>query len=236
LLVQTLGIVLSSLRYRESSLIVRVYTESAGLQSLIVNSVRTAKPAFPMAFFQPLSLIDLVFYQKPNNNALQRLKEVHTSVPFKYIGTDQVKTCLAFFMAEVLEKAIKEEEGNEPMFQLLWTSCQILDLQETGSFLFLQQFMVRLASNLGFGIDNVNAFYSNVAKADSTFSSTWEYHIDPDEVALLNEMLETPLGDAQSASLKVRRSLLLHLIAWFRLHLQNFSELKTLPIIQEVMG
>jgi DNA repair protein RecO (recombination protein O) len=236
LLVHTQGIVLSTLRYRETSLIVRTYTQSAGLQSFIVNGVRKSKPSFHNAFFQPLSLLELVVYQKPGNSTLHRLKEVHTAIPYKHIGTDQVKTCAAFFLAELLEKAIREEEGNTDMFQLLWNSCQVLDLQSETNFVFLHQFMVRLASALGFGVENIAAFYTEICKAANSTLTEWEHQILPEEVVLLETIIDLPIGTGCESTLKARRMLLHHLIFWYRIHLQNFTELKTLSILQEVMS
>lgn len=236
MLVHTQGIVLSTLRYRETSLIVRTYTQSAGLQSFLVNGVRKAKPSFHIAFFQPLSLLELVVYQKPGNNALHRLKEVHTAIPYKHIGTDQVKTCAAFFLAELLEKAIREEEGNTDMFDLLWNSCQVLDLQGEDNFVFLHQFMIRLASALGFGVEDIAGFYTEICKVGLNPVRDWEYQIQPEEVVLLETLIDLPIGTSCTSTLKTRRSLLNHLIFWYRIHLQNFTEIKTLSVLQEIMS
>ena len=40
---KTYGIVLSNIKYRETSIIVRILTEKFGLQTYIVNGVRSAK-------------------------------------------------------------------------------------------------------------------------------------------------------------------------------------------------
>ena len=88
MLVKTRGIVLSYLKYRETSVIVRIYTEQLGLQSYVVNGVRKAKPPGRIALFQPFTLLELVAYTSPrgglvgvslrralSNAALRRAKE-----------------------------------------------------------------------------------------------------------------------------------------------------------------
>ena len=69
---QTKGIVLSSVKYSESSIICKLYTDKLGLQSYIVNGVRKKKGG--SAYYQPLNILDLTVYHK-NNNQLKRIKE-----------------------------------------------------------------------------------------------------------------------------------------------------------------
>ena len=83
---RTRGIVLSYIKYKETSIIVRIFTEAFGMQSYIVNSVRSAKSRGKMALYQPLSLLDLVVYHKSGKD-LQRISETkfsyaYSSIPF----------------------------------------------------------------------------------------------------------------------------------------------------------
>jgi len=64
MLIKTRGIVLQQFKYLDSSLIVKIYTEELGLQSYMVKGSRSKKSTQKPAYFQPLSLIDLVVYHK----------------------------------------------------------------------------------------------------------------------------------------------------------------------------
>ena len=57
MLTKTRGIVLVFIRYKESSIIARIYTKDLGLRSYIVNGVRSIKTS-KIAFFQPLTVLD----------------------------------------------------------------------------------------------------------------------------------------------------------------------------------
>ena len=59
---KTRGIVLHVTEYAEASIIAKVYTESKGLQSFLINGVRKQKARFAHNLFQPLSLIEIVAY------------------------------------------------------------------------------------------------------------------------------------------------------------------------------
>ena len=54
---KTRGIVFSYTEYRETSLIVKIYTELFGIQSYIVNGVRKKNAKLNVGWFQPLTLV-----------------------------------------------------------------------------------------------------------------------------------------------------------------------------------
>ena len=56
------GIMLRTVPYAESSVIARVYTRREGLQSFIMGGARGKSGK--AALFQPLTLVDLVYYDK----------------------------------------------------------------------------------------------------------------------------------------------------------------------------
>ena len=72
---KTRGIVFRFTKYGETSIIVNIFTELFGLQSYIVNGVRSASAKNKIALYQPLTLLDLVVYHRENVNIL-RIKEV----------------------------------------------------------------------------------------------------------------------------------------------------------------
>ena len=69
----TQGIVLSSVKYAESSVVCKIYTQELGLQSYLINGVRKRRGT--SSYYQPLSLLDMVVYHK-EKGGLQRVKEV----------------------------------------------------------------------------------------------------------------------------------------------------------------
>jgi DNA repair protein RecO (recombination protein O) len=82
MLTKTQGIVISYLRYRETSILVNVYTAELGICSYIENGVRSAKAKHKMALFQPLTQLDLEVYHKPGKG-LHRISEAKCSFPYQ---------------------------------------------------------------------------------------------------------------------------------------------------------
>jgi DNA repair protein RecO len=121
MLSKTQGIVISYMRYRETSIVVNVYTSEMGICSYIENGVRSAKAKHKMALFQPLTLLDLEVYHKPGKG-LHRISEAKCFFPYQAIPFDIAKSSLALFLSEVLSKVLKEEEAKkvEALFAAAW--------------------------------------------------------------------------------------------------------------------
>ena len=105
MLYKTQGIVLNYIKYRETSIIVRIYTESFGLASYIINGVRSKKARHKIAFFQPLTLLDMVVYHK-RNAKLNRVSELKCKEPLMDLPTNIKKSSIAIFITEILIKSL----------------------------------------------------------------------------------------------------------------------------------
>jgi DNA repair protein RecO (recombination protein O) len=96
MLFTTKGIVLHHFKYSEKSVIAKVYTEKFGLQSYILNGVRSTKSKNKAVYLQPLSLVEISANHKENKGLQQvkniQLAEVYESIPFN-IG----KTSIVLF-------------------------------------------------------------------------------------------------------------------------------------------
>ena len=106
----TKGLVIRYLKYSETSVIATIYTELFGMQSYFLNGVRSKKSKIKINALQPLSFLDLVVYHKEKKN-LNRIKELKLH-PYQSIPNNIYKTSLVLFIAEIIQKSIKEEEKN----------------------------------------------------------------------------------------------------------------------------
>src|SRR5258706_10351535 len=115
---KTKGIVLRTVKYGETSMIVSIFTELFGIQSYLVNGVRTStkKGSGKANLFQPSAILDLIVYHNELRN-LQRIKEFRWSYLYQHIFSDIKKNAVALFMVELLTKCLKQPEANEDLFQ-----------------------------------------------------------------------------------------------------------------------
>ena len=126
MLFKTRGIVFRFTKYGDSSIIVTIFTELFGLQTYIVNGVRSKAAKGKIALFQPLTLLDLVVYYKENAN-IKRIKEVRCQHQYQTVQTDIRKSSIGIFMNEVLNKSVKEENQAQELFNFLFDSLVSLD-------------------------------------------------------------------------------------------------------------
>jgi DNA repair protein RecO (recombination protein O) len=130
MLKKTAGIVLSHIKYKDSSIIVRIFTRELGLKAYLVNGVRSLGKGSKIALYQPLTLLDLVVYDK-ENSGLQRISEAKIKHPQLLIPFDMARTSLALFSTEVISRSILEGYQNEELFDFLEESIATLDNPKT---------------------------------------------------------------------------------------------------------
>lgn len=230
MLQKTRGIALSYIRYRETSIIARVYTEEFGLQSYIVNSVRTARSKNNrIALFQPLTLLDMVVYYK-NDRDMHRISEVKTSHPFQSLPFDVSKSTIAMFVTEMLNKVLKEEAGSPPLFRFLIESVLFLEEARTNYENFHLTFLLKLSFFLGFGPENAREFESQLRE------NSYPFLPDDETETALNIMLRQPLGSPIKLARVSRNDLLDALVVYYQIHLDSIGEVKSLPVLREVLG
>ncbi len=227
---KTRGIVLSYIRYRESSVIVRVYTEVFGIQSYVVSGVRSSKSKTnKIALFQPLTLLEMVVYHKSKSDTLHRLSEVRNLYPFRQLPFDMVKTSLALFIAELLGKCLKEEEPNEPLFNFIERAVVELDGLDEGLESYHLVLMRHLAGYLGFGIDSAAEFLEGLREH--------RYSVLPDgnNKKGIEFLLEGDYKSLKALGKGVRAALLSQMLFYYRTHMENFGEMKSLEVLKAVL-
>jgi len=225
MLITTRGIVFRFTKYRETSIITHIYTEELGLNSYIVNSVRSAKSKFKIGYFEPLSLIDITGYHRPNRD-IDRISEIKSAHPIHSIRQDIHKSAISIFMAEVLNKCIIERDKNIDLFNFLFNAILILDKSEKNNSFHLH-FMLKLAKYLGFGIHDPEAIISNAINL--------QFFDDPKNMRLLQRLIEEGLTNTPQIPADVRNSLLEEIIHYYRLQI-DMPKLKSLEVLQTVFS
>ncbi|WP_439881221.1 DNA repair protein RecO [Pontibacter sp. MBLB2868] len=236
MLVKTRGIVLNHIKYRESSIIARVYTEQLGIQSYIINGLRKKGTGSRIGLFQPFTLLDMVVYTSPKGG-LTRISEYKSAYPFHSIPFDIRKSSIVLFLSEVVSRTIKEEEENAALFSFLYHSIILFDELESDFENFHLLFLLQLSSHLGFGPSSGAEIVEQVAFSGNTQSNTSAPSVLVLQVheALFNGLLHQP-DQAVIPNGKVRRELLSIIIRYYQLHVDKLGEIKSLAILSEVLS
>ena len=241
MLQQTRGLVIRTVKYAETSLIARIYTEKLGLQSYIINSVRTANPTNKMVWLQPLTLLDMVVYHRKGKD-LQRIKEMRPEYIFISIPFDTPRRLLALFIAEVLYKTLKEEEANTPQFEFLYEAVSYLDQSQQSVANFHLVFLLQLSRYLGFfPQNNFSTALNYFDLREGVFTTQLPFHTDyaaPPLTDWLSQLIGLSLTQSHSLRLNrtSRKQLLQTLLRYYALHIEGFGELRSPDILEEVLG
>lgn len=240
----TRGIVLKTIKYGETSLIARIYTEQLGLQSYLIGSVRSTQAKHKAALLQPLSLLDMVVYHK-KGKSIQHLKELRPAHLFRQLPFEVIRSTLALFVAEVLYKTLKEEEANEPQFEFLYQFVQYLDLSRHSLANVHVAFLVEMSAYVGFRPHNnfdraqQRTVFDLMEGSFSTHTPTQHpYYAELPLSEQLSQLLDTPIANAHQLRLTAdtRRQLLQLLLVYYRLHIENFGETHAWQVLTSVFG
>jgi DNA repair protein RecO (recombination protein O) len=220
---KTKGIVLNYIRYSDTSIISKIYTEAFGLQSYIINGVRSNKAKNKIALFQPLTLLDLVVYHK-ENRGLQRISEIRCAEPYFAIPFDIHKISISIFLSEILIKTLKEEVSNQELFDFLYHSFHALDKLENETLNFHVSFLLRYSFYLGFFPQNIESVWQN-----SHYKPSVEV-ID----YLENCMKNTYFNSFISTNLH-RREALDIITGFYKNQIESFGEVYSTAILREIL-
>lgn len=226
---KTEGIVLSSVKYGERSLIVRFYTERFGLQSYIFNSVRTAKSKYPPALFQPFNLFEMVVYHQPHVS-VQRAKELRLVIPSLNISSNIKKSSMAMFMAELILRTIPQGGRIDGFYEFIKFCTCYLEQKESNFENLHLHFIIQLCAFLGFEVESlVKLVYD--AKALGVVLPDTLHCTEQDFM-----MLKGDNFDKATLNHWQRNELIDYMLVFMSSHVEHFKNLKSISILREVFG
>lgn len=226
-LYKTRGIVINYLKYGETSVIAKVLTEEFGVQSYIINSVRTRKPRYSMSLFQPLTILDLVVYKKKNSN-LNRISEIETLVHSPGVQGNIHKSCIAMFISETLNRTLKDELEDRLLFGFVFDAIHFLEREESGFSNFHLFFLIKLSRFLGFAPHSGSEIVSQVYQREPTEGS--------EKISILDELIRGAVNEEVKMHVSMRRAILEDLIKFYQIHIENFGQLRSMDVLRETLS
>ncbi len=223
MLIKSKAIVLKTIRYSESDLIVKLYTQDRGILSFILKGVlKSKKGKIRASFFQIGNQLEIDYIYRTRSN-LQHLKEVKISSHYRDLSTNIFKSSVLTFVLEVFHNVLPDEDQDVPCFIFLEQSLLWLDNSED-YLLFHHYFLLQLTHYLGCFPTKEAYDYSHVY---STIDfSMFEPYLDL-ELASLNT-LKVPKSE--------RELLLEKILSYYKLHLPDFKEPKSLLVFKQLFS
>ena len=237
----TRGIVFRQTKYSDSSLVVRILTEEAGLGSYIIKGARGPKARIKASLFQPLTLLDVVVSRKEKSD-LHHIREARVSYPYKSMHLDIRKSSILLFLNELLYKSIQEEAVNPELFEFIFEHLVLLDQTGENPANFHLLFSIHLTHYLGFFPQgrylNENTIF-DLMEGQFVQSEPFpaEYFITGQDCAWFKKLLGIPPAKFFTISIppSIRSELLEKILRYYHLHLPLTGEFKSHIVLHDVL-
>lgn len=242
--VKTEAVVLHTIKYGESRLIVDLFSREVGRFPCIVTIPKTGRGRLKKQYFQPLNLIDVDCDIRPNAQ-LQRLRDARLQYPFVSVSVEPVKMSVVLFLAEFLYHALRgEHQSDIALFDYMKHSLLWLDAADEGYANYHLAFLIHLSRFLGVGLPR-----SIPQKAKGRFFDLREGEfcdvpplhqefLRPEEASRIHALLRMDYQNMHLFRLShtERNRCLDVILAYYRLHLPAFPELKSLSVLQTLFA
>jgi len=238
---KTRGIIFKTTDYSESSVIVQIFTEKFGLQSYIINGVKKPRAKISQNTLQPLHLVDMIVYHKPAGN-IQRIAELRQMPVFQSIPYDMVKRSLILFLNEVLYRSIRQQSADEILFEYVYHSIELLDRTNHGTANFHLYFLLKLTRFLGFYPGKADTsspvFFDLKSGSYTNFRPSHLFILEAPYTTYWSTLLKSSFENPAQITISPneRKFLLEKLLDYYRLHIENFGEIKSHRILEEVLS
>ncbi len=233
----TQGIIFRQTRFKESSLILEIFTREQGLHSFLINGVYTKKNQRLASILQLMNIVELEVYFSEHKN-LHRIKEVNPAVLYKQIPFDIKRSAIATFMLEICRKSIKGVQANEELFDFLKSRFLSLDEIEVLNPYYHLFFLVDLSYHLGFNpLDNYSASCNSFDLLNGTFCAFDHQNIHlvvPEESEQLARLFRKLPPEEYLKPIEQRRKIMNHLLSFYKLHVDQFREVKSVDVFKDI--
>jgi len=232
------AIILHSVKYSDNSLIVTMLTRKYGRTSFIFRKAKSAKNSNRSAFLQPLNLVEITAYHNPKKN-IQNLKELRISTLYNNIFQSAEKITVALFISEIINKSLRQTEKDENLFDFIENSLIFLDRTDKKIANYHLLFLMKMTKFLGFEPSTNYMRYNYFDQINGEFvqkNPLHEHYLRDAEVVLFNSLIDKQFEQMEelSFSRQSRNETLENILNFYRIHIPDFPQIKSLEVLKSV--
>lgn len=239
MLLKTQGIVLSIIDYNDKYYLSVIYTDTMGRITYMIPKSKSKTSRLQRSLFSPFNILELEVDHQPTRE-IQRVREAHNSYPLFSIPSNMVKTSVVFFLSEFLNRILKETDDYKAIFNYISYSIRVLEELEKGLANYHIVFILKLTRYLGFFPNFENYKQGDIFDMlNGVFVSQQTMHkyfikAEDSHVLSLLARINFENMDRFTFSRQDRIKIINKMLDYYRLHLHDFSELKSLDILHEL--
>lgn len=234
------AIVLNKVKYNDNTLIVSLFTKECGSVSFVVHIAKTAKANVKNNILQPLNIVSVEWDNNSHKN-LQHIRNLQMSNYYSTLNAIPMKNLIASFLSELLFHGLKNEHENEETFDFIKKSLIWLDENEKGIANFHLLFMLQFSSLLGLCPNmmqyDMPCFFDLLNGSFVKQQPNHGYFMNREDTAMIRQFYDmdySSMGELQiNGEMRIR--MIRQLNTFYRLHLPEFPQLKSIEILHEVV-
>lgn len=235
MLLATKAIVFKSIKFQDSSLIVKMFTQSHGVQTFMVKGVRSVRANGKAAMFQSGMMLDIIMYYQ-EHKSFKTLKEYKASYVYDTALYDIRKSSVLMLLLEVLEQCIHDDHEDDALFLFITESLVNFDKNDFAPdfhIYFLLEFM-RYLGIYPSGKLSEQRSYFNIREGE--FVSAGQNN--PFVLNQIDSLLFAKvIHEEQHLTNRVERKRMLEIIIeYFTFHLENFKGVKSLKVLESILA
>jgi len=237
MLTKTQAIVLHYFPYSDSGKIVHLYTKSEGRVSVFVRTSK--RSTTKMAVLQPFSVVEVTLNSK-SNRTMQYVKECNAAAVFNTIPFNPIKSAVTLFLAEILYKTLKEQHTDKNLFDFLEQSILFFDKCTNGIGNFHLIFLLQFSKFLGFAPNVENCDETGIFDLKSGAICQeiplHNLYLSQEETKIFVQLLRFNFSTMHLLKLSraQRQTILEQILLFYKLHLPEFSNIKSLEVLKQI--
>ena len=236
------GIVLSAIRHSDDKVIINVYTLEAGMVSFLVRRSghrNNSSGHVQAVLWQPLTVVDLVWRER-RRDGLSVAYDATIAHPWLDLPFNPHKATIAMFLGELLGHVLRHEQSNPVLLNFIERSLSWLDAAPSGFANFHIVFLLGLSRHLGFepnvaGWREGSFFDLRAAEFVEQRPSHSDY-LEGGEASLVPRLMHLGYGQMRRVALSgnARKRILEVIVTFYRLHIAEVPEIRSLSILHDV--
>ena len=230
----TEAIILNSIKYSETSVIMKCYSQNYGILSFIIKGVRSRKRTkFSLGSIEPLSIVEIEF-NRLKKGELSHLKNIKSVVIYDDLRFNIIKSNIALFLAEFLSTVLRFQEKNASLYQYIKDSLVTLDkISKYENFHI--NFLINLLKFLGIKpeVNNENCKFFDIENGIFKAINDSHYCVGGELVIEFKKLLGINF-DQYFEILKTtnqRRNMTNFLMNYYKYHISGFKKPNSLEIL-----
>lgn len=227
------GIVLTRIKYGDTSIISKIYTKQFGLRSFLAKGVRKKRARLNYSLFNPFTVVELEFIEKQGRE-VQILKDLRQVDPTNSLSiNDPKKAAIAYFLAEVFASTLQEDEFDQGTFNFMLTTISDLIDLETAFGQYSPLVLWKFTHHLGIlpSTETKGKFF-NISSGEFQQTPFGAYPIDENTSQEIKSIFTSsiqanPINNAKHLEIALN---------YFQYHIPYFKKPKSLEILKAIFN